>query len=95
MKIAVAFLLLCGLPLAAQDGQSYPEHKEHMQQALQHQSNVEKHGDQAMGFPHDKTTHRFRLYPDGGAIEVTVNGPPETKTVIHSARQSGTQSDPR
>jgi len=26
-----------------------------------------------MGFPHDKTTHHFRLYADGGAIEVTVN----------------------
>jgi len=26
-----------------------------------------------MGFPHDKTTHHFRLYSDGGAIEVTVN----------------------
>jgi hypothetical protein len=26
-----------------------------------------------MGFPHDATTHHFRLLPDGGAIEVTVN----------------------
>jgi hypothetical protein len=34
---------------------------------------VEKHGDQAMGFSHDKTTHHFRIYTDGGAIEVTVN----------------------
>ena len=39
----------------------------------QHQADVEKHGDMAMGFPHDKTTHHFRLLPDGGAIEVTVN----------------------
>lgn len=41
--------------------------------AAQHQADVEKHGDQAMGFPHDKTTHHFRLYSDGGAIEVTAN----------------------
>ena len=34
---------------------------------------MEKHGDEAMGFPHDKTTHHFLLYSDGGAIEVTVN----------------------
>lgn len=34
---------------------------------------MEKHGDQAMGFPHDKTSHHFRLYSDGGAIEVTVD----------------------
>jgi hypothetical protein len=46
-------------------------HKDHMKTA--HQADVEKHGDQAMGFPHDKTTHHFRLYGDGGAIEVTAN----------------------
>jgi len=44
-----------------------------MKEASQHQADVEKHGDEAMGFPHDKTTHHFRLYSDGGAIEVTVN----------------------
>ena len=32
----------------------------------------------AMGFPHDKTTHHFRLLPDGGAIEVTVNDAKDT-----------------
>jgi hypothetical protein len=37
-----------------------------------HQADVEKHGDTAMGFPHDATTHHFRLSPEGGAIEVTV-----------------------
>jgi hypothetical protein len=26
-----------------------------------------------MGYPHDKATHHFLLYSDGGAIEVTVN----------------------
>jgi len=61
------------LQLAAQDMQSCPMHKEHMKEASQHQADVEKHGDEAMGFPHDKTTHHFRLYSDGGAIEVTVN----------------------
>lgn len=53
--------------------QSCPMHKEHMKEAAQHQSVVEKHGDEAMEFPHDKTTHHFRLYSDGGAIEVIVN----------------------
>lgn len=74
MKTVVAFLVFFGLlPLAAQDMQSCPVHKEHMKEASQHQADVEKHGDEAMGFPHDKTTHHFRLYADGGAIEVTVN----------------------
>jgi hypothetical protein len=40
-----------------------------------HNAVVESHGDQAMGFPHDKTTHHFRMADDGGAIEVTVNDP--------------------
>ena len=73
MKTVIAFLIFGGLQLAAQDMQSCPMHKEHMKEDSQHQADVEKHGDEAMGFPHDKTTHHFRLYSDGGAIEVTVN----------------------
>lgn len=76
MKTTAAFLLLCALPAfaqnTAQDTNSCPMHKEHMK-AAEHQADVEKHGDQAMRFPHDKTTHHFRLYADGGAIEVTAN----------------------
>lgn len=41
----------------------------------QHHADVNKRGDQAMGFSHEKTTHHFRLKPDGGAIEVTANDP--------------------
>jgi hypothetical protein len=61
------------LQLTAQDMAMCPKHKEHMKEASQRQADVEKHGDQAMGFPHDKTTHHFHLSADGGAIEVTVN----------------------
>jgi hypothetical protein len=81
MKIVIAFLLFGGLQLAAQDMQSCPMHKEHMKEASQHQADVEKHGDEAMGFPHDKTTHHFRLYSDGGAIEVTVNDRKDSQNV--------------
>jgi len=73
MKTVIAFLILGVLQLAAQDMQSCPMHKEHMKEAAQHQADVEKRGDEAMGFPHDKTTHHFRLYSDGGAIDVTAN----------------------
>jgi hypothetical protein len=38
----------------------------------QHEGMV-KRGDEVMGFSHEKTTHHFRLYADGGAIEVTAN----------------------
>jgi hypothetical protein len=73
MKVMLTFLLFASLPVAAQDMQSCPMHKEHMKEAPHHQANVEKRGDQGMGFSHDKTTHHFRLYADGGAIEVTAD----------------------
>jgi len=52
-----------------------------MKNSSQHQTDVEKHGDEAMGFPHDKTTHHFRLYSDGGAIEVTADDSKDSKTI--------------
>jgi len=70
MKMIVIFALFWGLQITAQDMKSCPMHKE---TKSEHQANVEKHGDEAMGFSHDKTTHHFRLLSDGGAIEVTVN----------------------
>jgi hypothetical protein len=41
----------------------------------QHHADVNKRGDQAMGFSHEKTTHHFRLKADGGVIEVSANDP--------------------
>jgi len=70
MKTLVIFAALGGLQLAAQDMKSCPMHQ---QSKSEHQADVERHSDQAMGFPHDQTTHHFRLLPDGGAIEITVN----------------------
>jgi hypothetical protein len=85
MKTVIAFLLFSWLRLSARDVQSCPMHKEHMKEASQHQADVEKHGDEAMGFPHDKTTHHFRLYSDGGAIEVTVNDTKDSQN-MHAIR---------
>jgi len=34
---------------------------------------MNERGDHVMGFDHTKTTHHFRLLPDGGAIEVVAN----------------------
>ena len=39
---------------------------------------MNKRGDRVMGFDHTKTTHHFRLFPDGGAIEVTANTAEDT-----------------
>lgn len=38
-----------------------------------HHQGVVKRGDEVMGFSHEKTTHHFRLYADGGAIEAEAN----------------------
>jgi hypothetical protein len=45
-----------------------------------HHHDVEEHGDHVMGFSHDKATHHFRLYADGGAIEVDANDAKDTAT---------------
>ena len=36
---------------------------------------MNQRGDQGMGFSQKKTTHHFRLGPDGGSIEVAANDP--------------------
>jgi len=41
---------------------------------------VNRRGDHAMGFSHTKTTHHFRLYEDGGAIEVEANDTADTES---------------
>lgn len=77
MNRLVVSLLLLALPAFAQDTKQddMKDCPMHAQGAQSHQAVVESHGDQAMGFPHDRTTHHFRMSADGGAIEVTVNDP--------------------
>lgn len=43
-----------------------------------HHKGVTQRGDHVMGFAHDKSTHHFRLSPDGGEIEVQANDPKDT-----------------
>jgi hypothetical protein len=75
-RLALALLLsLFVSSVLAQDAKpddtmkDCPMHDQH----ADHHKTVEKNGDQAMGFPHDKSTHHFRILSDGGAIEVTAN----------------------
>jgi hypothetical protein len=46
----------------------------------QHFEEVNKHGDEAMGFSHMKSTHHFRMTAQGGSIEVQANDPGDTET---------------
>ncbi|MBZ5620138.1 MAG: hypothetical protein LAQ69_15645 [Acidobacteriia bacterium] len=45
-----------------------------------HHPDVDQRGDKVMGFSHEKTTHHFRLYADGGAIEVEAKDPKDTES---------------
>ena len=78
MNRLLFFWLLLALPACAQNNKQdemkdCPMHAQHASQA--HRAVVESHGDEEMGFPHDKTSHHFRMAADGGAIEVVVNDP--------------------
>ncbi len=46
---------------------------------------VVKRGDHVMGFSHEGTTHHFRLFNDGGEIDVTATDPKD-KTSIDQIR---------
>jgi len=78
------FLVAAGSRMGAQTSTSHeqpcPMHASHMGQE-DHHAIMQSHGDYAMGFPHDKTTHHFRLTESGGSIEVTVNDPQDLSNI--------------
>ena len=55
--------LFCGSALAQRASPS-PE---------DHFAGVDARGDQGMGFSHERTTHHFHLFSDGGSIEISSN----------------------
>ena len=48
--------------------------------SAEHPHEVNRRGDTVMGFSHLKTTHHFRLFRDGGEIEVLADDPADTAT---------------
>jgi len=70
-KVAVAVLAL--LPfvsaLAAEEPPACPLHAEHSKA----EAALDQRGDKVMGFDHSRTTHHFRMEPDGGIIQVEAN----------------------
>jgi hypothetical protein len=46
-----------------------------------HHQGVVERGDRVMGFSHDKATHHFLLYPNGGVIDVQANKADDTATL--------------
>lgn len=68
--ISIALLLTASFISACNSAPVMPQpHENH---GL-HSAEVNKRGDKTMGFSHDKTTHHFRLYDNGGVIQVTAN----------------------
>lgn len=71
MKTAFLVLAFATLvpALAAEEPPACPLHAEHsMAEAA-----LDQRGDKVMGFDHSRTTHHFRIEPDGGIIQVEAN----------------------
>jgi hypothetical protein len=66
------FLLAASVPNWSRGAQAQDQSAASAHEHMNHR------GDQVMGFSHEKTTHHFRLYVDGGAIEVSANDPKDT-----------------
>ncbi len=66
-------LIITLLSFAVSVNAQQPSHDHQQHQDKKHHDDVNRRGDHAMGFSHAKTTHHFRLKPDGGIIEVTAN----------------------
>jgi len=70
------FLLLL---MMAGDPATCPMHAQHMAEAKQ--TDVDTRGDRVMGFSHETSQHAFRLFEDGGAVEVRANDADDTETI--------------
>ena len=77
--IATLSMIVAAFVTANAQQTSSQSHQHHEQQRdKKHHDEVNQRGDHAMGFSHAKTTHHFRLKPDGGFIEVSANDPQDT-----------------
>jgi len=81
MRVSI-FILALTIPTLACSQSATPStgHDKHQKTSDPHASGVDTRGDHAMGFSHNKSTHHFRLLPNGGAIEVTANNPNDNVT---------------
>ena len=74
MNVFLFLLMLAGDPATC------PMHAQHM--AAKHAaSDVDTRGDHVMGFSHETTKHSFRLFADGGAVEVRANDANDRDTI--------------
>src|SRR6266581_2567930 len=82
--VAIALFLFTGVSQEkpqdkTQQETACPTHEQHKASPDDRRpQGVGERGDQVMGFSHEKTTHHFRLYADGGALEVQANDAQDT-----------------
>ncbi|MGZ5444538.1 MAG: hypothetical protein ACXW5U_22115 [Thermoanaerobaculia bacterium] len=74
MNVLLMILALSGDPATC------PMHAQHTAAAAHHES-VDQRGDHVMGFSHEKTKHSFKLYKDGGAVDVRANDASDAESV--------------
>ena len=72
LLLTTAFLIVASLSASPQDKPAAQD---------DHHQGVVERGDHVMGFSHDKATHHFLLYSDGGAIDVQANKAEDTATL--------------
>lgn len=63
-------LLIAAISMAPVQFQGQDEARSEYPMMSDHHQGVNQRGDQVMGFSHAKTTHHFRMFADGGEIEV-------------------------
>ncbi len=84
VRTVVLFACFVSVGMAQEKAQEAPMCPAHEQakasQSDPHHQGVVERGDQVMGFSHEKTTHHFRLYSDGGAIEAVANRPEDKES---------------
>ena len=83
MKVKLYLVIALGimgavLTLKAQQQQKQSSAASDM--AGMQEEKMNERGDHVMGFDHTKTTHHFRLLPDGGSIEFAANSPQDTQS---------------
>ena len=67
--LAVLAFALSTPVLAAEEPPACPLHAAHTKA----EAELDQRGDRVMGFDHARTTHHFRIEPDGGVIQVDAN----------------------
>jgi len=72
MKTIAVVVLAIALSSGLARGQVAAQHD--------HAADVDRRGDKAMGFSHEKSTHHFLLLADGGTIDVSANDKDDTAT---------------